>query len=441
MPRTYRLKRGLQFPSTYRLSLKDIFMKILQIGNTDLVGNRFNGHDLNKHFLKKGIDAQHCVWEKQSDDPNTWLLSGNFKRRILLFIILRAFEEKFSVQSLLYPFSYQLLFNRRFRSADIVHYHLIHTGFFNITSLPFLSRMKPSVWTLHDPWAMTGHCIYPYDCERWKTGCGKCPYLDTQFAMQKDHTSLMWKIKKISYKASKIDIIVASKWMLNMAEQSPLLSKFRLHHIPFGIDLDIFRPTDTEEAKRQLGVFPGSLVICFRTTESPFKGLSFIKECLHRLKIEQPVCLLTFNGRGLVDEFRGKYQIIDLGWVNDEKLTVAAYNAADIFLMPSTAEAFGMMAMEAMACGKPVIAFDGTSLPEVIFPPKGGIVVPQGDVDALHSALDRLIRNSDERLLLGRSARELAKQHYNFAIHAEKILDLYKEVIERRKQEKHQNFR
>src|SRR5687767_3257321 len=211
-------------------------MKILAVGNTDLIGNRFNGHDLHKSFLKKGIQSEHCVWDKQSDEPNTWQLSkGNIKRAVNFF--LHYIDPKISLQSLLIPLSYKLLFDKRFRSSDIVHYHLIHTGYFSIASLPFLTRMKPSVWTLHDPWAMTGHCIYPYDCDRWKTGCGKCPYLGTQFAMAKDRTALMWKIKKMIYHRSKIDIVVASKWMLSMAERSPLLSKFRLHYIPFGIDL------------------------------------------------------------------------------------------------------------------------------------------------------------------------------------------------------------
>lgn len=406
-------------------------MRVLQIGNTDLVGNRFNGHDLHKLFLRQGIQSQHCVWDKQSNEPNTWQLSNIENKRAINYL-LNYVERKTSLQSLLFPLSFKLLFDKRVRSSDVVHYHLIHTGYFNLASLPFLTHMKPSVWTLHDPWAMTGHCIYSYDCSKWKTGCGNCPHLSTQFAMTKDRTALMWKIKKNIYHRSKIDIIVASKWMLNMAEQSPLLSKFRLHYIPFGVDLTVFHPLDTEEAKRQLGVIPGSLVICFRATNSEFKGLSFIKECLRKLKTDQPICLLTFNDRGLMDEFRGKYKIIDLGWVNDETLTVKAYNAADIFLMPSTAEAFGMMAMEAMACGKPVITFDGTSLPEVVMAPKGGVSVRQGNGDALLAALEELINNSDTRLKLGRSALDLARQHYDFNVHANKILDLYRAVIVRR---------
>ena len=343
------------------------------------------------------------------------------------------FELRLSWQSLLYPFSFALLFSKSFSNADIVHYHLIHTGYFSLAGLPLLTRKKPSVWTVHDPWAMTGHCTYPFDCERWKTGCGQCPTLAIPASVEKDRTRFMWKAKKVLYGLTDVDVVLASRFMLGMAEQSPLISKFRLHHIPFGLDLNVFRVTDSEEAKRKMGVFPGSFVIAFRSTNNPFKGLGYIKECLHGLNIERPICLLTFNERGLVDEFRGKYQIIDLGWVKDTNLTVTAYNASDVFLMPSLQEAFGMMAMEAMACGKAVIAFEGTSLSEVIYPPTGGITVPKGNVEALRHALLTLINNDDERRRVELNALRLARENYNISTHTDRMIDLYTEVIKRKR--------
>lgn len=407
-------------------------MKILQMTQIDLMGNRFNGYDLNIYFNKKGHDAQQCVWIKQSDNDTVWKLFDVTKREEIRFEIEKL-ERNLSLQSLFYPFPLQLLFDKRFMSADVIHYHLIHANYFSMASLPLLSRVKPAVWTIHDPWAMTGHCIYPYDCERWEVGCGNCPYLGTHFPMKKDRTHLMWMIKKYLYHASKIDIIVASKFMYDMVKRSPLFSKFKVHHIPFGVDLELFRPLDSDCSKSKFDIIPGSLVISFRSTNYEFKGLNYIKECLRKLKTDRPVCLLTFNEVGLLDEFKGKYQIIDLGWVNDPGVLVDAYNAADIFLMPSTQEAFGMMAMESMACGKPTIVFDGTSLPEIIFAPDGGVTVPQGDAEALLCALQRLVDNEEQRLQLGRNALELARRYYDFNNHAERILELYREVIARRK--------
>lgn len=405
-------------------------MKTLQVGNIDTDGARFNGADLHQQLLKRGVKSQLCVRIKKTKDKNTWKITNLVGMRLINFAI-KQIEKILSIQSILYPSSLHLFFDKHFLEVDLVHYHLIHTGFFSILTLPKLSQMKPTVWTLHDPWAITGHCYHPFDCVKWKTGCGNCPYLHSRIPMLIDHTKFMWKIKKWVFHNSDIDVLVASKWMLNMAKQSPLLSKTRIHHIPFGIDLNVFHPMDTVKAKELLGIKPESVVIAFRATNNEFKGLPYIKECIRKLCSKQPICLLTTDKKGLVDEFKEKCHIIDLGWLDIDKLPLF-YNACDIFLMPSTAEAFGVMAIEAMACGKPVVVFEGTSLPDVIFAPKGGIAVPQGDVEALRLAVETLITDSQLRYEIGDSALKLTREHYDNEVFVDKIINLYNEVIIRR---------
>jgi glycosyltransferase involved in cell wall biosynthesis len=100
--------------------------------------------------------------------------------------------------------------------------------------------------------------------------------------------------------------------------------------------------------------------------------------------------------------------------------------------MPSTAEAFGLMAIEAMACGKPVIVFEGTALPEVIFAPKGGIAVPQGDVDALVFVIEDLVINPKKRQEIGNLAYNIAKENYDRDIFIDRIIALYRQIIESR---------
>lgn len=407
-------------------------MKILQVGYTDQAGRRFNGADLHRQLLKHGFKSEHAVWEKRLDDKYTWLLSES-KYRHFVQSIFNHIEERLSVESLLSPFSWKLLFDKHLRSVDLVHYHLIYPRFFSLATLPFLSHKKPSIWTLHDPWPLTGHCVHPLDCQRWKTGCGSCPHLSDLFAMRKDRTALMWKLKKILYRFSDLDIVVASKWMYRRVKQSPLFSKFRLHLIPFGLDLHLFQPANSQKAKKQLGILPNSLVLAVRADPIKFKGFKFIKKCLHQIQAKKPICLLTLGKRGLLNEFRDKYQIIDLGWVDTTELLIKTYNASDIFLTPSTAESFGMMAIEAMACGKPVVAFDRTALSEVMFAPKGGIVVPQGNVKAFTRAVKELLNNSRQRRSIGESARKLARKHYNLSSYVNNHINLYKEVIDQKK--------
>ncbi len=406
-------------------------MNILQVGNTDVVGGRFNGWELRKPLSARGHETHYCVWRKDSDDDRSYELTSSRYRWFINDTVCGGIEKRLSIQSLFYPLSAGLFFDRRFRGADVVHYHLIHDRFFSLAALPLLTRRKPSVWTLHDPWAMTGHCLYPLDCDRWRTGCGECPRLGIPIAMVADRTAFMWRVKKALYRRSKIDIVVASPWMRRMAEESPLVSGLRIHLIPYGIDLGVFKPGDPDDAKRRLGVRPGSLVVCFRAAEGEFKGLEHVRESLRRLAVVRPVCLLTLQGRGLVDALRGKYQVVDLGWVDDVARTVDAYNAADVFLMPSTAEAFGLMAVEAMACGKPVIVFEGTSLPEVVAAPDGGLAVPCGDAQALSAALARLLEDDGERLAAGRRALAVARERYDVERQADRLVALYESVAAR----------
>jgi glycosyltransferase involved in cell wall biosynthesis len=164
---------------------------------------------------------------------------------------------------------------------------------------------------------------------------------------------------------------------------------------------------------------------------SEYKGLEYIIKALEILKTSVPITILTFNERGHFNRFLGKHHIIELGWLEDEEETIDAYQASDIFVMPSVAEAFGMMAMEAMACEKPVITFDGTSLPEVIFAPEGGISVPARDVDALASAMCDLIENPEKRIKIGIRARKLAMQHYDINQQIKRTLEVYEEVLNR----------
>jgi len=416
-------------------------MNILQISYNDLIGRRFNGVDLNRYFRVLGHDAQQLVWCKDGDDKFTWRMSQKlyrvfeYKVRDYINRLIAVIEMIFSVQSVLYPWPIQLFYDKHFLDCDIVHYHLLHNGYFSFYALPKLTSLKPSVLTIHDPWLMTGHCVYPYDCERWKSGCGQCQDLTTFLPMRYDNTRYMFNTKKRIMANTSIDIVVASQFMLDMVQNSSIFKNNRIHLIPFGVNFDIFRKLDSDKLRIKYGIGLNNLVISFRGTVSEYKGLPYIKEALRRLsfhKYNVPITLLTVDQKGLLSEFMDKYHVVELGMVTDESVMAEFFNCSDIFLMPSTAEAFGMMAIEAMSCGKPVITFDGTSIPQVIFSPIGGVSVPMKDSIALCAAIDRLLNNPDERKTIGYEAYRISRIHYNFEDHARRTLSLYQEVIARR---------
>lgn len=407
-------------------------LKVLQLGGTDGMGARFNGQILHHELRNRGISSKHLVWNKTGSDPDTIPLTNSrwYQR---LNGKINQLEYKLSIQSLLQPSLLLFLLNRHFWSADLVHYHLIHTGFFSLSNLPFLTKLRAAVWTLHDPWALTGHCIHPFDCEKWKTGCGNCPNLNLEFKMLKDNTAFMWKTKQFLYRHSNIDIIVASKWMLEKVQQSPLFSNFRVHQVPFGIDTNRFKPGLALHKRKELRIPEENVVIAIRSTRTDYKGLKHVFEAIDKLQIKKPITLLTFNEKENFNRYLGKHHVIEMGWVENDAAMIEAYQMADIFLMPSVAESFGMMAIEAMSCGKSVVVLEGTALPDTVFAPNGGIAVPAKDIDQLANVLSNLVDSPNQRQVLGERARALALQHYNLETHVERMIAIYQDVLQRRK--------
>ena len=402
-------------------------MRIVYVNDNDLAGRRFNGHDLQLMLNKKrGYQAKQFVVSKMGNSENTIKLikthTGHFIREKC-----EEFEERISMQSVIYPFGELLAEQEDFLGADIVHYHLIFNHFMSIYSFKKLVQMKPSVWTLHDPWALTGHCVHPIDCDGWLTGCKNCPYLDRYSPLKEDNASSIWNIKKDIYKDLDIDIVVASQWMYDMVKRSPLTKQFeRVHLIPFGIDLNLFkRRKNREEIRKRLGIGKDDFVIMFRQDPQEWKGLIYIKKMLSKLKTKKLVTILTVGGTGLLNEFKDKYQVIEYEWVNDNNLMVELYSASDLFLMPSVAEAFGLMAVEAMACSLPVIVFEGTSLPSVTFSPKCGIALKRGDTDGFVQTVNRLISNPKECRERGNLGRELTVEHYKIGRYHKQLIELY----------------
>ncbi|SIR14598.1 Glycosyltransferase involved in cell wall bisynthesis [Rhizobium sp. RU33A] len=402
---------------------------VLQINSGDLIGRRFNGYDLHPHLLSRGIRSSQLVyWNKQSDADfvsKAFDYPGNR-------YVTRGFmklEQKLSMHARLQPHSWALPLHKRFRDADLTHLHIIHDGWLSLSALPYLARRKPTVWTWHDPWPMTGHCIYPLSCTRWTQGCGSCPDLTLPFAMLEDKTAEQYAWKKKIYSKMKAEIIVASEWMRAMVSKSPIAEGLKVNVIPFGLDLDRYKPADRQSARERLGIFPGRPVVFLRSSSTPYKGLAEFVKAVERLAPDLQLCIISLQEIGHFDKFIGKHQIIEFGWSNDEDLLLDAYAACDFFAMPSRAEAFGLMAIEAMACGRPVLSFDGTSLPGITFAPDAGLSVPMGDIQALARAIEWLARNPEDCERRGSLSRSLAEKHYDIREQARLTADLYERVL------------
>lgn len=407
-------------------------LNILEVNNVDLIGQRFNGYDI-KNYLNNS--SKHCAKQvvvyKSSEDKDVLVFFDNYIKVILFEKISILEQKKLSVHSQLSITSPALAASEYYKQADIVHYHFIHNTKLSLQSLEYLLNEKPSVVSFHDPWVFTGRCVQPQKCEQWKTGCKNCEHLDTEFPLPKDNCKYLWKLKSKIYSAIDPDIIVSTKFMYDMLKESPLTRHFEnVHIIPFGIDLDHFSNRFDKEDVKDYFSIPQDHIVLFLRAQEAFKGVEYIEEALEKASFNKKITVLTCYGKGFFENLKDKYNIIEYG-IMDTDTIVKAFNACDIFLMPSIGESFGMMAIEAMACEKPVIIFDNTALPSTTFAPECGVLVENKNADKLAEAIKWMVEDEGERLRRGKLGRELAEKHYDVNIYNHKISEVYEKAYER----------
>lgn len=407
-------------------------MNVLHVTDVDLPGRRFNGYDLLADLTGRGLHGKQVVLRKLSKNPRVVSLFRN-RGDELLQKRMREVERRHSINNLLVPWGRLLRETPEWREADAVHYHLIHNQVISVYDLKALFDLKPSVWTFHDPWPLTGHCVHPMDSYGWLRGCQPCPYLERTFPLAADHADRLWQGKRRLFSEADVDVVVASQWMLDMVHRSPLTARLpHVQYIPFGVDARLF-VDDSEKAysRRLLGIAEDHFVIFARASSWEVKGLHHLIEALSIRPPSRPTTVVTVDIRGLLRGLRGDYTIRDLGWIHGVQMYPRVFAACDVFVMPSLAEAFGLMAVEAMAAGRPVICFEGTAVPGVTHAPACGIAVPAADAPALRAALDQLAEDPTDAAERGRIGRSIAAQEYGYERYLDSMANLYRAVVRR----------
>jgi len=137
---------------------------------------------------------------------------------------------------------------------DVVHLHNIHGYYINIEM--FFSYLRNNkikiVWTLHDCWPLTGHCVYFDDigCNKWITGCSSCMQLKTYpKSLFSDNSLWNWKKKKELFQGLDINVVCVSHWLSRIVEKS-FLGDYHISIIPNGINLEKFHPIKSNLRER-----------------------------------------------------------------------------------------------------------------------------------------------------------------------------------------------
>jgi D-inositol-3-phosphate glycosyltransferase len=219
----------------------------------------------------------------------------------------------------------------------------------------------------------------------------------------------------------------------------------KIHIISPGVDIERFHPIPAAHAKERIEICPENRMILFVGRIEPLKGIDHLLQAIAHVVERQPelregLCVPIIGG-GIdriheddemvrLRELRERLGIGDvvtfLGSKNQDTLQYY-YSAAEMVVMPSDYESFGMVALEAMACGTPVIASDVGGLAFLVKDERTGYRVPAGDAKALADRIGHLLTDDLSRRRIGQRAACWAES-YAWPNIAERIEDVYREV-------------
>jgi glycosyltransferase involved in cell wall biosynthesis/predicted SAM-dependent methyltransferase len=320
--------------------------------------------------------------------------------------------------------------NRDLVSCDVFHFHNLHGDYFNPFDLPQLTGIKPSVWTLHDMQGLTGHCAHSFDCNRWQTGCGNCPDLQTYPAIAADQTAQMWRDKRNIYRACDIEVIVPSQWLKNIVEKSILRDK-KVHLIYNGIDEQIYRPYDKSAVRRRLSVPEDAIVVGFASPKGlreQYKGGGFILEAYKYFVARYPnVYFLCIGGRA---ENAPAERFLQIPFITDDVALAQIYCAADLFMYPSIADNCPLIVLELMGCGIPVVSFKVGGVPELVEHGKTGFVAGYKNGGELIQLTEQLITDKVCRRQFGLASLERLRAKFTLGHLLDEHIHLYEGLLE-----------
>ena len=324
---------------------------------------------------------------------------------------------------------------REVAEADIIHLHWV-AGILNYSELPTSLFNKPVVWTLHDMNPFTGGCHYTGKCSKYENQCGACPQLGS--AIEKDLSHLIWLEKQVGYQNIDLTVVTPSKWLGDCVKRSQLLKKFPLRIIPNGLPTNIFQPNSGNKLRKQYKIADADQIVLFGAANVTIqrKGFQYLLKALQKLNTD-----LTFNRKlhlfvfgNLPDKLQVDfpYPLVSVGHINNENFLSELYSVADVFVTPSTEDNLPNTAIEALACGTPIVAFDTGGLSEIITHLQTGYLAPKDNTDQLAEGIRWTLDSIQNSNAMRNQCRADALAKYDQIKQAKAYKELYLEIIGRR---------
>ena len=415
-------------------------MIITHINYSDLKGGAARAaYRLHLSLLSIGLKSEMRVIEKISSDSSikggepvsSKTIFRRLQRRIANWLFNKFKTDNSVFHSSGWPSS-GLGSELNSTKTDVIHLHWLGKNTISIEEIGRLER--PTVWTLHDMWAFCGaeHYTQVNNESRFLEGYNlkNTPSKEQNYDLNRK----VWLRKKKAWRKP-IHIVCPSNWMAQCAKTSFLFRDWPIYVIPNPINTNIWRPIPKNIARAAL-CLPSDAKIVLLGSDSGLnderKGTRLAFDALEILssRKEEPDILLVI-GQAEVSKELKRIKIISkfLGHLSDDISLILAYSASDVVLIPSRQDNLPNMAVEAFACGTPVVAFDVGGLKDIITHKKTGWLAQPFDTEDFAIGINWLLKDPLRLTSLFENCRKEAEERFDSKVVANQYLDIYNSVI------------
>lgn len=415
-------------------------MKILHLSTDDFSGGASRAaYRLHTALLQNGIDSTMRVLTHQT--ANDRVIAGRGPRTFTekvkgcIHKKIREFAERNWKTDNLIMHSFGLVsagivdeINRS--DADVVNLHWI----VNLLSIEDIGNIrKPIVWTLHDMWAFCGgeHVVNDGETSRFRVG-----YFPDNRPLGESGPDLnrqAWESKKKLWANQKFNIVTPGRWMAGCAKDSVLFRDASITVIPNPIEMDhLWRPVPQDFARRVLGLQQDKKYILSGSAGGMphLKGEDLLKQAMTKVIASESdsIELLIFGQYQPLNNSDWPCKVHWLGPVRDDHVMTLIYSAADVMMVPSRQDNLPNTAIEAHACGVPVVAFNIGGLPDIVEHQKSGWLAPAFDTENLAQGILWVLSDQNRWGELSAVARTIAQARFSTKLVIQQYMRVYEQA-------------
>ena len=226
------------------------------------------------------------------------------------------------------------------------------------------------------------------------------------------------------------DAVTAVSEFLRKTTEDELQVKKGIEVIPNFVDLQPYFPTRAHKDRSAFAA-PGERILLHTSNFRPVKRVADVVRIFERVNREVPsVLLMVGEGpeRGLAQTLARRLGLGErIRFPGPQDGAVEVTGMADVFLLPSELESFGLAALEAMACGVPVVGSDAGGLPELVRHAETGYLLPVGDIEGMAARSIEILQDDEHRREMGQAGRRRAAALFS----ADRVVSQYERLYER----------